>query len=44
MVKGVVITMWTRWAEFYKTNREMVIESGIATIYELPGLQKESDE
>ena len=34
----------TTWAEFYKTNREMAIESGIATIYELPGLQKESDE
>lgn len=31
----------TTWAEFYKVNREMAIESGIATREELPGLQKE---
>ena len=31
----------TTWAEFYKVNRQMALENGIATIDELPGLRKE---
>lgn len=30
------------WAEFYKVNREMALENGLATIEELPGLRKEA--
>ena len=34
----------TTWVEFYKVNREMALENGMATVEELPGLQKEADE
>lgn len=36
--------MSTTWAEFYKVNRKMALEKGIASKQELTGLKKEMDE
>lgn len=36
--------MSTTWAEFYKVNRKMALEKGIASEQELTGLKKEMDE